>query len=58
MNLASKLGEDVAASGETFLTAGAYDRIESSARPHALDGYEAREIAISSMTVRVYKARL
>jgi class 3 adenylate cyclase len=57
MNLASKLGEDVAASGETFLTTAAYDRIEHSAPPHALDGYEAREIAISSMTVKAYKVR-
>ena len=51
MNLASKLGEDVAASGETFLTAAAYGRLA----PPDAEVFEAREIPISSMVVRAYK---
>jgi class 3 adenylate cyclase len=54
MNLASKLGEDVAGSGEILLTQAAYDRAVA-AHAAAAAGYEAREVAISSMTIKAYK---
>jgi adenylate cyclase len=54
LNLASKLGEDVAGSGETFLTEAAYLRlVAESATAHA--PFERQELPISKMTVVAYK---
>jgi adenylate cyclase len=52
MNLASKLGEDVAASGEIFLTAAAHARVAGAAPAHR---YEARQIPVSAMVITAYK---
>jgi adenylate cyclase len=52
MNLASKLGEDVAGSGEIFLTAAAHARVAAGA-PAAR--FEARQIPISAMVITAYK---
>ena len=52
MNLASKLGEDVAASGEIFLTAAAHARVARGARARR---YEARSIPVSAMVITAYK---
>jgi adenylate cyclase len=52
MNLASKLGEDVAASGEIFLTAAAHARVAGGAPAHR---YEARQIPVSAMVITAYK---
>ncbi len=49
VNLAFKLGEDLAARGETLLTAAAYDRA-----PRTL-AFERREFTISGLTVAAYK---
>ncbi len=52
MNLASKLGEDIAGSGEIFLTAAAHARVA-----HQLPArcYEAREIPVSALVITAYK---
>ena len=51
MNIASKLGEDIAGKGEVFLSEAAHAR--------APDGkYESRQIPISAMTVTAYKLLL
>jgi len=55
MNLASKLGEDVAGSGEILLTEAAYDRVVAVGGDDAAAGFEARDVSISSMTLRAYK---
>jgi class 3 adenylate cyclase len=52
MNLASKLGEDVAASGEIFLTAAAHARVAGTVPAHR---YEARQIPVSAMVITAYK---
>ena len=52
MNLASKLGEDVAGSGEVFLTAAAHARVAASAPPGR---FEARQIPVSAMVITAYK---
>ncbi|HET6150373.1 MAG TPA: adenylate/guanylate cyclase domain-containing protein [Polyangia bacterium] len=52
MNLASKLGEDVAGSGEIFLTAAAHARAVASA---AAGRFEARQIPVSAMVITAYK---
>jgi adenylate cyclase len=54
MNLASKLGEDVAGSGETFLTEAAYARV---ARASPAGRFERQQIPISTMVVTAYKLR-
>ncbi len=52
MNIASKLGEDIAGSGEVFLSDAAHARIADSA---SLDRYERRQVPISAMEVTAYK---
>lgn len=52
MNLASKLGEDIAGSGEVFLTAAAHARLAASAPPGR---FEARQIPVSAMVITAYK---
>ncbi len=51
MNLASKLGEDIAGRGEVFLSEAAHARV-------AGGNYEPRQIPISAMTVTAYKLLL
>jgi adenylate cyclase len=54
MNLASKLGEDVAGSGEIFLTATAHARVAHAAgEPRRR--YEARQIPVSALVITAYK---
>jgi adenylate cyclase len=54
LNLASKLGEDIAASGETFLTEAAHARLlEESAAAGA--PFERQEVPVSKMTIVAYK---
>jgi class 3 adenylate cyclase len=55
MNLASKLGEDVAGSGEVFLTAAAHARVASGSAPGR---FEARQIPVSAMVITAYKLLL
>ena len=50
MNIASKLGEDIAGRGEVFLSEAAHARAEGR--------YESRQIPISAMTVSAYKLLL
>ena len=50
MNIASKLGEDIAGRGEVFLS--------EAARARAEGRYESRQIPISAMTVSAYKLLL
>jgi adenylate cyclase len=64
INIASKLGEDVAASGEIFLTQAAHARLARGARADtAADArsparrFEPRQIPISAMVVTAYKLR-
>ena len=52
MNLASKLGEDVAGSGEIFLTEAAHARI---ARSAVQARFERQQIPISAMVLTAYK---
>ena len=52
MNLASKLGEDVAGSGEIFLTAAAHARMAAGAPPGR---FEVRQIPVSAMVITAYK---
>jgi adenylate cyclase len=52
MNIASKLGEDIAGSGEVFLSESAHARIADAASPGQ---YEVRQIPISAMVVTAYK---
>jgi adenylate cyclase len=52
MNIASKLGEDIAGSGEVFLTAAAHARV-ADALPRVR--FEARQIPVSAMVVTAYK---
>jgi len=52
MNLASKLGEDVAGSGEIFLTAAAHAHVAGVAPARR---YEARQIPVSAMVITAYK---
>jgi class 3 adenylate cyclase len=52
MNLASKLGEDVAGSGEVFLTAAAHARVAPASPPGR---FEARQIPVSAMVITAYK---
>jgi class 3 adenylate cyclase len=51
MNIASKLGEDIAGRGEVFLSEAAHARV-------ANGRYESRQIPISAMTVTAYKLLL
>jgi class 3 adenylate cyclase len=51
INIASKLGEDVAGPGEIYLTETAYRQLESAG---AAPAAERREIPISAMTVAAY----
>jgi adenylate cyclase len=51
MNIASKLGEDVAGRGEVFLSEAAHARVSEGK-------YEPRQIPISAMTVTAYKLLL
>jgi len=51
MNIASKLGEDIAGRGEVFLSEAAHARV-------AGGNYEPRQIPISAMTVTAYKLLL
>ncbi len=52
MNIASKLGEDIAGRGEVFLSDAAHARIAGDARAGQ---YEARQISVSSMVVTAHK---
>jgi class 3 adenylate cyclase len=56
LNIASKLGEDVAGPGETFLTAAAHARLGDT-RANDGDGaaFERREIPISAMSVVAFR---
>jgi class 3 adenylate cyclase len=54
LNIASKLGEDVAGPGETLLTAAAHARLDDT-RVAAGAAFEKREISISTMTVAAYR---
>jgi adenylate cyclase len=54
MNLASKLGEDVAGPGETYLTEAAYQRLESSGARLAVDR---SDVPLSAMTIAAYRLR-
>jgi adenylate cyclase len=54
MNIASKLGEDIAGSGEVFLSDAAYARVAALARPWQ---FEARQIPVSAMVVTAHKLR-
>lgn len=54
MNIASKLGEDIAGSGEVFLSEAAHARVAALARPWQ---FEARQIPVSAMVVTAYKLR-
>lgn len=53
LNLASKLGEDVAEAGETLLTEAAFERLAAEGAADALR-LERREIAVSKMTIGAY----
>jgi adenylate cyclase len=53
MNLASKLGEDVAGSGEIFLTAAARARVATEGA--APGRFEARQIPVSTMMITAYR---
>jgi class 3 adenylate cyclase len=55
MNIASKLGEDIAGKGEVFLSQAAHARVTDGS---ATGQYEARQIPISAMVVTAYKLRL
>ena len=56
LNLASKLGEDVADAGETLLTEAAHAQLvaEGAAGPEAGVLFTARELVISKMTLTAY----
>ena len=51
LNIASKLGEDVAGPGEVYLTDAAHVRLRSDGVPASLYSTERREIPISAMVV-------
>ena len=53
LNLASKLGEDVAESGETLLTEAAHGRLLAEG-PSMTLAFEPRAITVSRMTLKVY----
>jgi adenylate cyclase len=53
LNLASKLGEDIAASGETLLTEAAHARLVEEG-PKATLSLDMREIIVSKMTIKAY----
>jgi adenylate cyclase len=53
LNLASKLGEDVAESGETLLTEAAHARLVE-AGSSAASSFDEREIVVSKMTLKTY----
>lgn len=53
VNLASKLGEDLAARNEILLTAAAFSRVDASKRP-----YEEVELSISGLHLVVHKVKL
>jgi adenylate cyclase len=53
LNLASKLGEDIAESGETLLTETAHARIVEEGTTVTLS-FDAREVIVSKMTLKVY----
>ena len=52
MNIASKLGEDIAGSGEVFLSAAAHERVARALPPAR---FEVRQIPVSAMVVTAYK---
>jgi len=54
LNLASKLGEDVAESGETLLTEAAYEQLAAESGTTVALKLERREIAVSKMTIGAY----
>jgi class 3 adenylate cyclase len=53
LNLASKLGEDVAEAGETLLTEAAFERLSAEGVAQSVK-LERREIAVSKMTIGAY----
>jgi class 3 adenylate cyclase len=53
LNLASKLGEDIAESGETLLTETAHARLIEEG-PKATLSFDMREIIVSKMTLKAY----
>jgi class 3 adenylate cyclase len=53
LNLASKLGEDVAEEGETLLTEAAFERLAAEGAADVIK-LERREIAVSKMTIGAY----
>jgi adenylate cyclase len=53
LNLASKLGEDVAESGETLLTEAAHERLLAEG-PTTTLSFEPRPVTVSKMTIKAY----
>jgi class 3 adenylate cyclase len=53
LNLASKLGEDIADEGETLLTEAAHARLLDEG-PTVTMGFDTRQVIISKMTLRAY----
>jgi class 3 adenylate cyclase len=53
LNLASKLGEDIAEPGETLLTEAAHTRLVEEG-PKVTLAFDAREIIVSKMTLKAY----
>jgi class 3 adenylate cyclase len=53
LNLASKLGEDIAEAGETLLTVAAHDRLIDEG-PSVTLAFDMREIIVSKMTLKAY----
>ena len=53
LNLASKLGEDVAAAGETLLTEAAHERLLAEG-PTTTPSFEPRPVTVSKMTIRAW----
>jgi class 3 adenylate cyclase len=53
LNLASKLGEDIAEAGETLLTEAAHDRLIDEG-PKVTLAFDAREVLVSKMTLKAF----
>jgi adenylate cyclase len=53
LNLASKLGEDIAESGETLLTEAAHGQLIAEG-PRTTLAFDTREVVVSKMTLKAY----
>ena len=53
LNLASKLGEDIAESGETLLTEAAHARLIAEG-PRLTLSFDTREVVVSKMALKAY----